>query len=153
MRQPNSKGCRQVNFRHVLLLLGLMLMFSMVGCSSIPSSEPYLSKDRDSRWVNDITYLEKTLPQVHKNLYFHLTEQEFHRQLEELKNKVPDYSDEQIEIELSVILPIRYSTKYFHWSDQDINTLEPDKVIMETFAAYREGTDPVLEWIVKQNSN
>ena len=104
MQQPNSKGCRQVNFRHVQLLLGLILMFSMVGCSSILSSEPYLSKDRDSRWVNDITYLEKTLPQVHKNLYFHLTEQEFHRQLEELKNKVPDYSDEQIEIELSVIL-------------------------------------------------
>jgi C-terminal processing protease CtpA/Prc len=45
-------------------------------------------------------------------------------------------------------ITIRYSTKYFHWLDQDINTLEPDKVIEATFAAYRGGTDPVLEWIV-----
>jgi hypothetical protein len=48
-------------------------------------------------------------------------------------------------------ITVRYSTKYFHWLDQDVNTLEPDKVIEETFAAYREGTDPMLEWIVKQN--
>ena len=43
--------------------------------------------------------------------------------------------------------PIRYSTKYFKWVEEDINTLAPDKVIEESFAAYREGTDPVLEWI------
>ena len=63
------------------------------------------SKDQNSLvWVNDIAYLEKTLPKVHKNLYFHLSEQEFTRQLEELKNKVPDYTDEQIEIALNLIL-------------------------------------------------
>jgi C-terminal processing protease CtpA/Prc len=74
------------------------------GCSGIPSVRPYLAEDRDTRWVNDITYLEETLPKVHKNLYFHLSEQEFHKQLEELKEKVPAYSDEQLEIALNVIL-------------------------------------------------
>ena len=54
--------------------------------------------------MNDIAYLEKTLPRVHKNLFFHLPEEEFHRQLAEIKDKVPAYTDEQIEIELSVIL-------------------------------------------------
>jgi len=105
---PSSKTglSRQLNCRFICLalVLVLMLLFSLAGCSSIPSIQPYLAQDRDSRWVNDITYLEKTLPQVHKNLYFHLSEQEFQRQLEELKNKVPAYSDEQIEIALSVIL-------------------------------------------------
>jgi len=48
-------------------------------------------------------------------------------------------------------ITIRYSTKYFHWLDEDVNTLQPDKMIEETFAAYRSGTDPVLEWIMKQN--
>ncbi|NMA52753.1 MAG: peptidase S41, partial [Peptococcaceae bacterium] len=45
--------------------------------------------------------------------------------------------------------PIRYSTKYFKWLDEDTNTLEPDMVIEETFAAYRAGVDPVTEWITK----
>ncbi|MGI6119271.1 MAG: peptidase S41 [Desulfosporosinus sp.] len=78
-------------------------MISLTGCG-VPSTKPYLTEDRDTRWVNDISYLAKTLPKVHKNLYFHLSEQEFHQQLEELKQKVPAYSDEQIEIALSVIL-------------------------------------------------
>ncbi|MFZ7103779.1 MAG: S41 family peptidase [Peptococcaceae bacterium] len=85
-------------------LLTACLLLVLTGCGRIPATEPYLAEDRDSRWVNDIDYLEKTLPRVHKNLYFQLSEQEFHRQLAELKNKIPNYSDEQIEIALSVIL-------------------------------------------------
>ncbi|MFA7149199.1 MAG: hypothetical protein WC109_10315, partial [Syntrophomonadaceae bacterium] len=106
MKQPDwRKGCRFANVRFVIvLLLILMLIISLTGCSDVPSTEAYLAKDRDTRWMNDITYLEETLPKVHKNLYFHLSEQEFHQQLEELKKKVPVYSDEQIEIALSVIL-------------------------------------------------
>ncbi len=92
--------------KYDLLLVSVILAFSLllIGCSRIPSTKPYLAEDRDSRWVNDITYLERTLPKVHKNLYFHLTEEAFHRQLEELKHKIPAYTDEQIEIALSVIL-------------------------------------------------
>ncbi|TEB15610.1 Peptidase family S41 [Pelotomaculum sp. FP] len=100
-----GKNCRLASVPFVLVfLLIFTLMISLTGCGSVPSTKPYLAKDRETRWVNDITYLEKTLPKVHKNLYFHLSEQEFHQQLEELKKKVPAYSDEQIEIALSVIL-------------------------------------------------
>ncbi len=103
MKQPDlilqicTKASRTITVFLVFVLL-------LAGCGIIPSTRPYLAEDRDSRWVNDIAYLEKTLPRVHKNLYFHLSEQEFTRQLEELKNKVPDYTDEQIEIALNVIL-------------------------------------------------
>lgn len=45
---------------------------------------------------------------------------------------------------------IRYSTRYFHWLNQEIDTLVPDVEIKESFAAYRRGTDPVLEWIGRQ---
>ncbi|MGI6450033.1 MAG: peptidase S41 [Desulfitobacteriia bacterium] len=88
------------------LVLLILLVLSLTACSKflIPAPKPYLAEDRDSRWVNDLTYLEKTLPKVHKNLFFQLSAEEFHRQLAELKEKVPAYSDEQIEIELSVIL-------------------------------------------------
>ncbi len=87
-----------------MITVFLVFVLLLAGCGIIPSTRPYLTEDRDSRWVNDIAYLEKTLPKVHKNLYFHLSEQEFTRQLEELKNKVPDYTDEQIEIALNLIL-------------------------------------------------
>ncbi|UWG96506.1 peptidase S41 [Dehalobacter sp. DCM] len=88
----------------LVLLLIVVLMISLAGCSSIPSTKPYLAQDRDTRWLNDITYLEKTLPKVHKDLYFHLPEQAFQQQLAELKKKVPAYTDEQIAIALSVIV-------------------------------------------------
>ena len=85
-------------------LMAVFIVLMLTGCGIIPSTEPYLAKERDSGWVNDITYLQKTLSQVHKNLYFHLSEKEFNRQLEKLKNNVPHETDEQIEIALSVIL-------------------------------------------------
>lgn len=101
MKQPDlvMKVCTKAS-----RIMAVVLVLLLAGCGIIPSTKPYLAKDRDSRWVNDIAYLEKTLPRVHKNLYFHLSEQEFTQQLEELKNKVHDYTDEQIEIALNVIL-------------------------------------------------
>lgn len=80
------------------------LIFFMTGCSGIPSTQPYLADERDGRWMNDIRYIEDTLPKVHKNLYFQISQEEFSKRLEELRKKVPTYTDEQIEIELSVIL-------------------------------------------------
>lgn len=97
MKQPDF---RLKAYIIVLIILALLL----TGCGRIPSTKPYLAENRDSRWMNDIAYLEKTLPQVHKNLYFHLSDSEFHKQLEELKAKVHDYTDEQLGIALSVIL-------------------------------------------------
>lgn len=103
MKHPNFKITTFENSSRLGIIV-LVLVFLLSGCSSIPSVKPYLTKDRDSGWINDISYLEKTLPKVHKNLFFHLPEQEFQKQLEELKKKVPQYSNEQMEIALSVIL-------------------------------------------------
>jgi hypothetical protein len=111
MQQPDGRrggrsGRRLASVRLLVLvfLLIVTLLVSLTGCDGVPSTRPYLAEDRDTGWMNDLSYLEKTLPKVHKNLYFHLSEQEFHQQLEELKKKVPAYSDEQMEIALSVIL-------------------------------------------------
>lgn len=102
MKRPDSKMRMYTKAGYRLITVSLALL--LTGCGILPSIKPYLAKDRDSRWVNDIAYLQKTLPRVHKNLYFHLSEKEFNRQLEGLKNNVPHYTDEQIEIALSVIL-------------------------------------------------
>lgn len=129
-----------------LAVAGLILL--LTGCSPIPSVKPYLAADRNDRWLNDIAYLEKTLPEVHKNLFFQLSEQEFSRQLAELKKKVPDYTDEQIEIELSLILaaigdthtgasigPERQYPLQLHWFEEGIYIMSTSKEYQELLDA------------------
>lgn len=115
----------------LILFMALILICS--GCSTVPSTKPYLAKDRNSRWVNDINYLEKALPKLHKNLYFHMPEAKFMGQLDDLKRNVSRYTDEYIQIKLSVILAgigdthtgsnIGSETMYpveMHWFDEGI---------------------------------
>ncbi len=94
---------------HCFVLLPLLLFIAVCsaaisGCSRIPSEKPYLAEGREERWTKDIDYLALTLPKVHKNLYFSLSETEFLGRLEDLKTKIPEYSDSQMEIALHVIL-------------------------------------------------
>ncbi len=84
------------------ILLACILIL-MVGCSNIPSTDSYIATNRDDKWINDIQYLKDTLPKVHKNLYFKISEKDFFSQLDELKKKVPSYTNDQIEIELNKI--------------------------------------------------
>ncbi len=47
-------------------------------------------------------------------------------------------------------LQVQYSTKYFKNVDEEVDTLVPDVHIPMTFDDYRQGVDPVYEWIKKQ---
>ncbi|MHB8063635.1 MAG: S41 family peptidase [Ruminiclostridium sp.] len=91
---------KQIYSKTKLIFIACML-FLMVGCGIIPSKDAYLSKDRNEQWVKDIQYIKDTLPKVHKNLYFKISEKDFFAQLDELMKKVPNYTNDQIEIELS----------------------------------------------------
>ncbi len=104
MKQPNQAKARGfADFLPFFAFLCL-IMTGLTSCKGIPSAKPYLTDDRDTGWLNDIAYLEKTLPKVHKNLYFTVSESEFLERLEELKGKIPEYSDEQMTVALSVIV-------------------------------------------------
>jgi hypothetical protein len=80
-------------------MIGLLLN---VGCT--PNVKPYLAEERNEKWVKDLTYVEKALPKVHKNLYFKISEEEFITQIETLKERVPQYTDDEIEVELSQVI-------------------------------------------------
>lgn len=47
-------------------------------------------------------------------------------------------------------LSVSYSTKYFKFTDGDMNTLTPDVLIETSFANFTKGIDPVYEWVKKQ---
>ncbi|MBU5483693.1 peptidase S41 [Clostridium sp. MSJ-11] len=92
------------NFVSKILAASLIMIISisMVACGN--STKPAIAHDRNGKWVNDITYLEEQLPKRHKNLFFKVKKEDFYRDMNELKNKVNDYSDEEIKVQLSKII-------------------------------------------------
>ena len=92
------------------IMLGLVIALCSVvlsGCGLLkilPNADKYIREDRDEKWVSDIDYLEQTLPKMHKNLYFKKDEAFFKGNLEELKKKVPEYTDNEINYEMSRIV-------------------------------------------------
>jgi len=49
-------------------------------------------------------------------------------------------------------LRVRYSTQYYHFVVQGPNAVRPDHAIAPTWADYRAGRDPVLEWILRSTN-
>ena len=47
-------------------------------------------------------------------------------------------------------LPVQYSTKYFKRTKLDMKTITPDYTIESSFKDYKEGHDPVYDWIIEQ---
>lgn len=81
-----------------------MLAVLLTGCAAIPPVEPYLAEEREARWENDLDYLAETLPEVHKDLFFRISREEFMSRMEDLKAKIPLYSDAQMAVALHELL-------------------------------------------------
>ena len=47
-------------------------------------------------------------------------------------------------------LKVKYSTKYFQFTKEEMDTVKPDKLIEPSFEDYQKGIDPVFNWIKKQ---
>jgi hypothetical protein len=48
-------------------------------------------------------------------------------------------------------LTARYSTRYYTFSDSPDNTIRPDREIIPSWAEYKAGRDPVLEWVLNSD--
>jgi len=78
----------------VTILVGILL-----GAS--PHQE---EKSRDAKWIKDIEFLAKELPERHKNLFFQRSESAFIRDVEELIKDVPSLKDWEIRYRLARIV-------------------------------------------------
>jgi hypothetical protein len=47
-------------------------------------------------------------------------------------------------------LVLSYSTRYYQFLDEDVPAFLPDKRIDPEWQSYKEGRDPVMEWILAQ---
>ena len=46
-------------------------------------------------------------------------------------------------------LQVRYSTRFYRFSENGENAVRPDQEVIPTWAEYKAGEDPVLEWVLK----
>jgi hypothetical protein len=67
-------------------------------------SAAFEEKSRPEKWIEDIDQLAQELPAKHKNLYAQISEKDFIEQIEKLKRKIPDLSDEELIFRLSCLV-------------------------------------------------
>jgi len=127
-----------------LLFISVITIAVMTGCNEAPPTKEYLSSDRITAWKNDIEYLQKTLPRLHKDLYFSITEDQFMNSMEALKSNAEHYSDKQMEIAIaeavaaagdshtrSMISAERMYPLALHWYSEGIYIMATDEAHKE----------------------
>jgi hypothetical protein len=68
----------------------------------------------------------------------------------EMIGEKPNSFQEPREIRLpNSHLIVRYSTRYYRFVEHGPNAVQPDHTVVPTWAEYRAGHDPVLEWILR----
>ncbi len=77
-------------------LLALLFLLSARGVTAQTTDE----LSRDEKWREDLQTLARELPQRHKNLFAHLTRQQFEREIARLSEAVPKLFDAEIRLEL-----------------------------------------------------
>jgi len=48
-------------------------------------------------------------------------------------------------------LTVRYSTRYYRFTEGEENAIRPDREIIPSWAEYKAGRDPVLEWVLSSD--
>ena len=84
-----------------IFALGLSLMVIYAGFFPLTAQE---EKSRREKWIGDIDQLAVELPAKHKDLFNKKPEGEFKNDIQELKEALPELSDEEIIFSLSCIV-------------------------------------------------
>lgn len=116
--------------KFIKISLGFILIFSILlstGCET-----QYLGGDRNAKWKKDLSYLEEALPKKHANLFFKISKEQFHNDVNNLKNSVDKLNDDEI---IAGIYKIMASTGDAHSSAYK----EFSKKYPIQFYCFREG--------------
>ena len=69
----------------------IFLVLLTTGCET-----QYLGGDRSDKWKKDLNYLQEALPKKHVNLFFNVSEAQFNKEIDDLKNSVDKLNDDEI---------------------------------------------------------
>lgn len=92
----------------------------------------FVNGDRDAKWLADIEFISKNLPKAHKNLFFKVEEEEFFTNINNIKEKIPSLTDDELIVEVSKLIA----------SVGDAHTtfaFSPKKVYPFTFYYFNDG--------------
>ena len=67
---------------------------------------------------------------------------------QEIGEKPNSYQEPESMVLPNSHLTVRYSTKFYKFTDSPENTIRPDREIVPTWADYKAGIDPVLNWVL-----
>ncbi len=93
-----------MNARSLILVLFSLLGFACRLSAPQPASYPAPAETRDAKWQQDLDYLATELPRLHGNLFFKMPKEDFTRQIDELREKIPQLSDNQIKVGMARIV-------------------------------------------------
>lgn len=77
--------------------ISFIILLILIICSSQISAAEITEKE----WIEDLNYLEKELPERHKNLFFQIEKEEFESELEKIKTGLSKLSDLEITLKLA----------------------------------------------------
>ncbi|NRY60803.1 peptidase S41 [Clostridium beijerinckii] len=75
----------------VICFLLIFMVLLTTGCET-----QYLGGDRNEKWKKDLSYLQEALPNKHANLFFKVSEEQFNKEIDGLKNSVDNLNDDEI---------------------------------------------------------
>jgi peptidase S41-like protein len=89
--------------RNQTLLLALVVL--LIGNTLAQSTAPAASTlTREETWRADLRYLATELPKRHKDLFFHLKQEDFERSIAQLDNAIPKLQDHEIIVKMMGIV-------------------------------------------------
>lgn len=88
---------KSINLSLCFILVFLILLTT--GCGT-----QYLGGDRNSKWEKDLNYLQEALSKKHVNLFFKVSQEQFNKDIDELKKSVDNLSDDEITAEIYKIV-------------------------------------------------
>jgi len=125
-----------------------------------------MRQDRDNKWMEDVDFLYRELPQRHKNLYFSISEADFAESIQSLKRNMPWLDDSEIKVQIAKIVAsvrdahtsVNISLYYFcplefYWFSDGIyavNTLKSDDALLYKRLTHIDGIE--IEQVIESLS-
>ena len=69
----------------------ILVLLLLAGCGT-----QYLGGDRDTKWQKDLSYLKEAIKNKDPYVYDNISEEEFNSKLKNLKEEVPNLSDNEV---------------------------------------------------------
>ncbi|MGE5680292.1 MAG: peptidase S41 [Bacillota bacterium] len=132
----------------IFFVFSLFLPFTLSTASTnADTSASKTSAMTPEKWIEDLNFLEKELPVKHKNLFFKLSEADYHKQFEELRGRAAKLKDYEITVAMMQIVasvgdahtglvPLKMS--YFHRLPLLFMKFKDGVYIVSTLATHKQ---------------